>query len=149
MDLHHELVQISRAFDENGVEYAICGAIALAIHGVVRATTDIDVLIRRTSLDTALSAVAKEGFRFKAYPMTFPDGMEIRRVSKLEEGELLTLDLLIVNKHLENAFSTRQRYTTEWGELSAISRDALIEMKTWAGRPQDGVDIQRLTEVDR
>ncbi|MCA9670053.1 MAG: hypothetical protein KC503_30870 [Myxococcales bacterium] len=34
-------------------------------------------------------------------------------------------------------------------EYAVISRDALIAMKVWAGRPQDAADVQRLQESDR
>jgi hypothetical protein len=41
-----ELSQLISALSENGVEYAVCGGLSLAIHGFARATLDIDVLIR-------------------------------------------------------------------------------------------------------
>jgi len=42
--LLEELDQITTAFDKGGVEYAVCGGLALTIHGFPRATCDIDVL---------------------------------------------------------------------------------------------------------
>ena len=41
MTLLDELSQLISAFDENGIEYAVCGGLALAIHGFARATLDI------------------------------------------------------------------------------------------------------------
>ena len=45
-----ELSQIIFALEDGGIEYAVCGGLALAIHGFVRATLDIDILIQPESL---------------------------------------------------------------------------------------------------
>ncbi len=81
--------------------------------------------------------------------MKFSDGMEVRRVTKTEGAEMLTLDLLLVNQNLEPVWSSRERVLTERGELWVVSRDGLIQMKAWAGREQDLADIRRLRELDR
>ncbi len=41
-----ELSQLISALNENEIEYAVCGGLALAIHGFARATLDIDILIQ-------------------------------------------------------------------------------------------------------
>lgn len=38
-----------RAFEDVGLEYVLIGATAMGIHGVVRATEDLDLLIRATA----------------------------------------------------------------------------------------------------
>ncbi len=38
-----------RAFEEEGLEYVLIGAAAMGFHGLVRATEDVDVLIRPTA----------------------------------------------------------------------------------------------------
>jgi len=149
MDIHAELTAVVAALDAGGAEYALVGGLALAVHGVARATTDIDLLILPEQTDQVLVLVKNIGFRFRASPMRFPDGMSIQRVSKIEEGETLTLDLLMVEDNLRDAWDSRARYDTPTGSLSVIGREALIAMKTWAGRPQDLADVQRLTEADR
>ena len=45
-DVYAELVRLVRAFDAANIDYAICGALALAAHGFPRATKDIDLLAR-------------------------------------------------------------------------------------------------------
>lgn len=42
-----------RLFTEHGVEYVVVGAYAMAAHGVVRATGDIDLFVRATSKNGA------------------------------------------------------------------------------------------------
>jgi hypothetical protein len=41
-----ELLRILRAFQQEGLEYVLIGAAAMGFHGLVRATEDLDLLIR-------------------------------------------------------------------------------------------------------
>jgi hypothetical protein len=43
-----EILRVLRAFEEQGLEYVLIGAAAMGFHGVVRATEDLDCLIRAT-----------------------------------------------------------------------------------------------------
>lgn len=40
------LISVFRALREEGVEYAVFGAVALALHGLARATSDLDLFVR-------------------------------------------------------------------------------------------------------
>ena len=56
-----EILRVLRAFEASGLEYVLIGATAMGFHGVVRATEDLDLLIRATAenvdrLRTALRA---------------------------------------------------------------------------------------------
>jgi len=44
-----ELLGVLKAFEDRGLEYVLIGATALAIHGIVRATEDVDFFIRATA----------------------------------------------------------------------------------------------------
>lgn len=43
-----EIIRVLRAFEAAGLEYVLIGAAAMAFHGVVRATEDLDLFIRAT-----------------------------------------------------------------------------------------------------
>ncbi len=43
-----ELLRVLRAFEEQNLEYVLIGATAMGFHGLVRATEDVDLLIRPT-----------------------------------------------------------------------------------------------------
>ena len=56
------LLALVRALNREGVEYAVVGAVALGLHGLARATEDLDLFVQPTSenvarLRRALSAV--------------------------------------------------------------------------------------------
>jgi hypothetical protein len=43
-----EIIRVLRAFEACGLEYVLIGAAAMGFHGLVRATEDLDLLIRAT-----------------------------------------------------------------------------------------------------
>jgi hypothetical protein len=43
-----EIYKVLRAFEEAGLEYILIGAAAMGFHGLVRATEDLDLIIRAT-----------------------------------------------------------------------------------------------------
>lgn len=44
-----EILRVLRAFEAAGLEYVLIGATAMGFHGVVRATEDVDLMIRATA----------------------------------------------------------------------------------------------------
>jgi hypothetical protein len=43
-----EILRVLRAFEASGLEYVLIGATAMGLHGLVRATEDLDLFIRAT-----------------------------------------------------------------------------------------------------
>jgi acylphosphatase len=43
-----EMLRVLRAFESVGLEYVLIGATAMGLHGLVRATEDVDLLIKAT-----------------------------------------------------------------------------------------------------
>ncbi|MCG8556115.1 MAG: nucleotidyl transferase AbiEii/AbiGii toxin family protein [Proteobacteria bacterium] len=148
MDLYEELAKLVAKLDETRVEYALCGAMALAVHGVPRATQDIDVLVPPESLDGFRDVARYCGFGFEALPMTFEaSGITMHRFSKLIGGQPLMLDALVVAGAVRGVWESRIRVPFESGRLSVVSRPGLITLKLAAGRPQDLADVKRLEEL--
>ncbi len=141
-----ELSQLISALNENEVEYAVCGGLALAIHGFVRATVDIDILIQPESLEKAYKVAAEKGFDIRGLDISFKErAVEIRRVSKIDtDGEVLSVDLLLVMPQVQDVWEKREKIDFLGNQLFVVSRDGLIKMKRLANRPQDLADILRL-----
>ena len=141
-----ELKQLISTLEDGGIEYAVCGGLALAIHGFARATLDIDLLIQPESLEKAYEVGAENGFDIRGLDISSKErAVEIRRVSKIDDsGEMLSLNLLLVTPHVEDVWETRETIDFLGNKLSVVSRKGLIKMKTLAGRPQDLADIERL-----
>ena len=148
VNLFDELVAIVIALERAKIDYAVCGGMAVAIHGLARATKDIDLLILREDLARVLDVVRGLGFILDGgiLPMGAGERFErdIYRISKVIDEKLLTLDLLIVNPLLQRAFEAREYYEWPGVRLQAVSPAGLYVMKKLAGRPQDIADLQRL-----
>jgi hypothetical protein len=150
VDLLGELASLCLALEQRGLEYAICGGVALAIHGVPRATRDIDLLAREADLDAIRLTLQDLGFTVETLPMTFSSsGITVRRFTKLLEVEPLMVDVLIADGPLAAVWDDRELVEWENGRISVVSRAGLITLKLAAARPQDLADVQRLEELGR
>jgi hypothetical protein len=147
LDLYQEFREVIRALDDAGIQYALCGGLAMAIWDEPRATVDIDLLIEEERVDAAMAALVPVGFVVKALPMQFSSGaIVIRSVSKFDPqgGDVLMVDFLLVTPHVRDVWDAR--VTARWSdrEITVVSREGLIKLKTFrsSGRVLD--DIQRL-----
>src|SRR6266849_367633 len=119
----------------------------MAVHGLPRATVDIDLLILAESLEEAKSVVRSLGYTIEAQPMTFHKGaIEIRRLSKIDpsDGDSLMVDFLLVTPAVEPAWKNRIKVASPKGNVFAVSREGLIVLKSFRRSGQDMADIERL-----
>jgi hypothetical protein len=153
VDLVAELFAAIDALEGAQVEAALCGGLALTVHGHVRATKDIDFLLPREAFDRALEVLARCGYDVPALPMTFGAGTTveryIQRVSKLNEQGVVTIDLIAVQPAFVEVWASRQRFERDGRRLCVVSREGLIAMKRLAGRAQDVADIEALERQER
>lgn len=148
MNIKDELLELIQVLNSANVQFAVCGGLALVIHGFVRATQDIDLLLPESQLEAALEAAKPAGFWIPSGRMPFkaktPLAMEIYRVSKAVGPNLIPLDLIIVSPSLQEIWDSRESFKLGDIDCPVISREGLIRMKTIAGRLQDLADIERL-----
>ncbi len=150
MDLFDELTKLITRLNEEKIEYALCGGLAMAVYALPRATLDIDLMIESSSLDKTKLAVQELGFTLSAKTMKFHDGkVHIHRISKIESGtgEILALDLLIVTPDLKQAWESRTKVEWEGGILSVVSPEGLILLKSFRKSGQDQDDIKYLRSI--
>jgi hypothetical protein len=148
MDLYSETMKIAAAFDYRGLPYAICGGVALAIHGFPRATKDIDILIQPADLNRAQEILVELGYDLEAGLLPFdlgtPKERRVFRTSKVDQTTVLTIDLLMVSEIFAETWQQREAFALAGQRLHVVSRAGLIQMKTVAGRLQDLADIEAL-----
>lgn len=147
MTLSDELFNLIRAFDTGGIEYAVCGGLAMAILGHPRTTQDLDILMPEESIERAAAAARDQGFTIDAGWMEFGGGTaKIYRLSKVdkEHHDLVPLDLIAVTPQLRIIWQNRVQVDTQDKKVWTVSRDGLIAMKKISGRKQDMADIENL-----
>ncbi len=152
MNLVDELHAISAALGRARIRHAVCGGVAVTIHGATRSTKDIDILIAPTDVDKALDAVRSVGYKFAALPLVFDEGTarerHIQRVSKVEGGEHLVLDLLLEQAAFAGLLANPVEVVLPEGRLWVVPRDVLLRMKRMAGRNQDLADLDKVEAGD-
>ena len=147
LTLESELRELVQRFNEAKIEYALCGGMAVALHGYPRFTKDIDFLIPSESLDRAKEVAAEAGFLDESGRIPFPDS-DVYRILKIEGTEYRILDLLVPKRLDTIAWTQRQWFDWNGLPICSVSRDGLIEMKLAAGRDIDRIDIKQLGFVD-
>lgn len=131
------------------VEFLVVGAHALAAHGYVRATKDLDVWVRPNRENAGRIIRALQAFGaptqavteddFAVPDITFQIGVEPVRIDVITAVDGLTFEPAWMNRVL-----------SEYGgePVFVVSREDLIRNKRASARPQDLADIvalQRLT----
>jgi hypothetical protein len=154
LDLIAELEGLIELFERDGIDYALCGGLAVAVYGHPRATMDIDILLQAEQLESARRVAGTRGFDVPARTMIFGlksgTPREMQRVSKLdpETNELMSLDFILVGPGLEDVWESRVIIPWRAREVTIVSRAGLVTMKRIAGRPQDLADLAALEGTD-
>ena len=121
------------------------GAHALAAHGLVRATKDLDLWVRPTAPNAVRIFEALRRFGAPLHDLT-PDDLAEPGVVFQIGVEPVRIDLLtdIDGVTYENAWSGRLQATFCDQIVAVIGRAELIQNKRAAGRDQDLVDVRWL-----
>ncbi len=149
MDLYAELRSVVGSLGAAGIPYALCGGLAVGVHGPVRATEDIDLLVLLRDLDAASASLAKIGYVHPSGDLGFRmrDGTRrrIHRLTKVDESDHVTVDLIPVEDPvLSDAWETRENLELEDFQLSVLSRAGLVAMKRDSTLAVDRADVERL-----
>jgi hypothetical protein len=150
------LSRVSKALDAAGVRYALVGGYAVALHGAVRGTVDIDIVLRWTLRDleaaeTALSSIglvsrlpvaADSVFRFRDEYIRNRNLIAWNFYNPQDLSEQLDI---VISEDLRGKRTIR--VDTRNGPVRVLSRKDLIAMKRASGRPQDLADVEALEKL--
>jgi len=145
MSVYEELRALIARLNAAGVDYALCGGLAMAVHGWPRATMDVDLLIQESDL-TRIADIARDlGFTIENPEFAVAGGqIRIRRFVKIAGTEAIPLDAIIVGPLLESVWAERANSATPFGLVRILSREALARMKELRASGTDLDDIRRL-----
>lgn len=149
---NEDFLDLLQALSEEGVEFLVVGAHALAAHGVVRASGDLDVLVRPTRDNARLVVRALHRFGapleqhgvgaedFEREGTVYQLGLPPRRIDLLTQVSGLTFD---------EAASDGQEVGIAGVTFRVPSAEALLVNKRASGRDKDLEDVRRLEAVLR
>jgi hypothetical protein len=140
--MNRDFKELLAEFNAHGVDYLVVGAHALAAHGHVRATVDLDVWIRPSAENAAKVIAALRAFRAPLHDLTEEDLTRDDVVFQIGLPPL-RIDILtaIDGVTFEQAWSTRLETTFGGLPTAVLSRADLLANKRAAGRPQDLADL--------
>lgn len=150
MEIVDELLILSKAFDSKQVPYAVCGGLAVTIHGRPRLTVDIDIVVPKPNMDKAIELAGGVGFDMQEGWVSLPKndlGFDrLFRLTKVERQEFLTLDLLEADSDTNRLFASRESISLGDDKIAVLSKAAVIEMKSRSNRTKDRLDIEMLQD---
>ena len=142
----------------------VVGGLAVILHGFVRATGDLDLIVSldKENLKAFLSLVKKRGYKPKA-PVKLEDFAETeKRLSWFNDKGMLVFSLyhpkfpqelvdIFVNEPIPFDKAYRRRKIKKMGPIpiSVIGLKDLIFLKKKANRPQDKEDIKALKRIGK
>jgi hypothetical protein len=144
---NEDFLDMLKALADAGAEYLVVGAHAMAVHGVPRATGDLDVVVRASAdnAERVLDALRRFGASVDEHGVRLEDlstegfvyqiGLPPRRI-----------DLMTSISGVTFADAWASRVEIEIAELRVafIGREALIRNKRATGRDKDLVDLRTL-----
>lgn len=161
------LRKLFQGFNDAGVRYLVVGGLAVNVHGYVRNTQDVDIILdfEPQNLDAGLRVLREMGYRPKV-PVAIEDFADAaKRQSWIDEKNMKVFGLrsdehpetdvdVFVRDPLgfQNAYG-RAHYQTLAGEggsaelaitIAFCSYADLVKLKLDAARPRDMDDIERL-----
>ncbi len=138
-----DFLDLADALLEAEVEFLVVGAFALAQHGLLRATADIDFVVRASpenakrvvtalrSFGAPLASVGVGEADFASPGQTYQMGIKPRRIDILTELSGVTFDDAWAGRVTKEVFGRR---------IPFIGVDALRRNKVASGRPKDLAD---------
>ena len=148
-DLFESFQAVIEALNGASVPFAVCGGLAMAIHGRPRATIDIDLLAPAEAVPALVETLTAVGFRQRgATPSRLAQGQIVmHRLTKIVPGdpEVLILDVIEVQPGVTaRAWDERQAVEWEGRTVTAVSRSGLIALKRLRNSALDRADIEAL-----
>lgn len=149
------LYELTDAFEKAHLKYAVIGGYALALHGLVRATVDIDFILSLTQKDFELAekVLAQLGLKSRL-PVRAQDIIKMRK-EYIENRNLLAWSFvdynnparqvdILITKDLKRL--KVQTISVAGRKINVATLAELLKMKMEAGRPQDLIDIQSIKD---
>lgn len=148
--VHKTLRDVVRRLSEDQIDYAIIGGMALALHGFIRPTEDVDLLLTQEGLEKFHQELVGRGYvpLFPGARKHFRDTETGVKVEVITTGEYPG-----DGKPKPVSFPTPKDVAIDLAGYSVVRVESLIELKLASGltaehrKLRDLADVQQLIEV--
>lgn len=147
LELPQDFKELFRSLNARGVEYLLIGGYAVIIHGYVRNTSVIDIVVSNDAENAKRCVEALADFGFATPQLQtalFSDEKNVVRMG-VEPIKIEILNYLN-GVNFAEAYNRRITRTVEDIKIDVISLADLIANKQDVGRLQDLLDVEKLKE---
>ena len=144
----NRLQGVFRFFQQHDVKYVVIGGIASVLHGVPRATFDLDILIEATQKNAQQLLTALIDAGFGTAILTTPKAIIENEITIFKDK--IRIDVQTYTPGIEFSEVWERRKTVEYQgqEFYILSKQDLLTSKRTAGRPVDMEDVRLLELID-
>ncbi|HYX22903.1 MAG TPA: nucleotidyltransferase [Thermoanaerobaculia bacterium] len=139
-----DLLDLCRALNREGAKYVLIGGFAVILHGFVRATKDVDLLVDPSETNIQVVKKAMATLPDNAAALIADD--EILQYQVVRVADEIVVDLLGAAcgiNYSEAVASGIESFTIEGVEIPVASKELLIRMKDTI-RESDAIDVRFL-----
>lgn len=140
----NRLRDVFASLNGHDVRYVVIGGIAAVLHGVPRATFDLDLLIEASSDNASrlLAAFLEAGLGTAG--LTSPSDVLANEITVFKDRVRIDVQTSTPGLTFEEAWTRRLTMSYEGQPFFVVSKDDLIRSKRAAGRPVDLEDVRLL-----
>ena len=144
----NRLKAVFESFQRHDVKYVVIGGIASILHGVPRATFDLDILIESTPENAThlLDALLEAGLGTAA--LTTANDLLANEITIFKDRVRIDVQTATPGILFEEAWSRKETLAYQGQEFHILSKEDLIRSKRAAGRPIDLEDVRLLELPD-
>lgn len=145
---HAIAAQVCEALNRPGAKYLVIGGIACILHGHLRATKDVDILVERTvdNVKRVLDGLSTVGYGFADEWLA--EEILKRPITVIGDDPAVDVFTVAWTVKYESAIERASIAEVDGVRIPLIGLDDLIETKR-TGRLQDAADIEVLEEIKR
>lgn len=143
--MNQDFAEMLSALSEAGAEFIIVGAHALAAHGIVRATGDIDIWVKPTRDNAERVMRALTAFGAPLMDLSIDDLTKTDTVFQIGVDPS-RVDILsgISGVAFQDAWERRLALVIEGVTVPVLSRSDFVTNKRASARPKDLLDLELL-----
>jgi hypothetical protein len=144
----NRLLNVFASFERHEVRYVVIGGIAAVLHGVPRATFDLDILIEATPENAQGLLDALTEADFATALLLSSDDLLAHEITIFQDRVRIDVQTRTPGLDFETAWQNRLEMSYQGQKFYVASKEDLIASKQAAGRGKDLEDV-RLLKLDR
>ena len=143
----NRLLDVFASFQKHKVKYLVIGGIAAILHGVPRATFDLDILIEASPENAQRLLDALIEANFATATLITADELLAHEITIFRDRVRIDVQTSTPGIKFEEAWQNRVAMAYQGQEFYVASKEDVIASKRAAGRNKDLEDI-RMLEID-